>query len=227
MFYAPFILFYVHPPNERVRHTDRDSLRFSRSFLWNSTDDFKIFRLSFHLSVYCFHVRAQYKYFNLLKLLENEAYSIDTCVLERTVLLLALIRVKDIALNEFKVKLLFGKLGFVEFYDFASFLFVCLHEYATLFSDLFCCASGGGGDDGGAGDDNGFALYCQQSLKGSWRCDFFSVGWHDCCVFSLRFPFLIVRMHADDNMILLHMLLLSTSTLSPSLLFHLGIQLSV
>lgn len=76
----------------------------------------------------------RHKYFNLLKLLENEAYSIDTCVLERTVLLLALIRVKDIALNEFKVKLLFGKLGSGEFYDSVSpFLFVCLYEYAIFF----------------------------------------------------------------------------------------------
>lgn len=52
-----------------------------------------------------------------------------TRVLERTVLLLALIRLKDIALNEFKVKLLFGKLGSVEFYDsdfFFSISFVCM-----------------------------------------------------------------------------------------------------
>lgn len=59
-----------------------------------------------------------------------------TRVLHRTLLLLALILVKDIALNEFKVKLLFGKLGSVEFYDSDFFLFisfVCFYEYALAF----------------------------------------------------------------------------------------------
>lgn len=171
--------------------THRYSLQFFLFFLWNSTDDFKVF---FYFLFICqsivFMYARRHKYFNLLKLLENEAYSIDTCVLERTVLLLALIRVKDIALNEFKVKLLFGKLGSGEFYDSASpFLFVCLFDCMSMRYFLFCCESGS--DGGGAGDDNGFVLY--RFPKGSWLCDFYSVGWHDCYMFSFVLFFDLVH----------------------------------